>query len=277
MDWTNPPLFNWDENPPLSARRDVTLTSMSYVVFVVISTFISRQLLSLENKQTMENAQQKTSKSWKPWFGSDLKIFQFVHNVNLVGSSFAMLVGVLYEAYNRSVSENSMLFLFCEDSSTAPASGAIYYWSYIYYLSKYYELLDTVLQIFRGKPPPHYVLHVYHHAAVLFMAWAWLETKQSLQFIGLAFNTAVHVVMYTYFLQRTITSQVPRWKSFVTLFQIIQFMCSLLAFFVTIYLVFILQYECAGMNALYLNVLFNITLLHSFIGVFLKGKKRKKE
>jgi hypothetical protein len=40
----------------------------------------------------------------------------------------------------------------------------------VYYLSKYYELLDTVLQLLKGRPPPHFFLHVYHHATVLVMA-----------------------------------------------------------------------------------------------------------
>ena len=45
------------------------------------------------------------------------------------------------------------------------------------------ELLDTVLQLLKGRPPPHFFLHAYHHAAVLLMAWAWLEC------FGLAFQT----------------------------------------------------------------------------------------
>ena len=69
----------------------------------------------------------------------------------------------------------------------------------VYYLSKYYELLDTVLQMMRGRPPPHFALHVYHHSCVLMMSWAWCEYQQTLQFGGLIFNTAVHVVMYLYF------------------------------------------------------------------------------
>jgi len=40
----------------------------------------------------------------------------------------------------------------------------------VYYLSKYYELLDTVLQLLKGRPPPHFFLHTYHHATVLVMA-----------------------------------------------------------------------------------------------------------
>ena len=86
-------------------------------------------------------------------------------------------------------------FFFCEPRGTLP-NGPLYYWSYIYYLSKYYELLDTVLQLLKGRPPPHFFLHVYHHAVVLQMCWLWLEYSQSLQWGGLLFNTAVHVVMY---------------------------------------------------------------------------------
>jgi len=83
------------------------------------------------------------------------------------------------------------------------------------------------------------------------------------------------VVMYTYFLQRTITRKVPRWKSFVTLFQIVQFAFSMFATCLTLYIVFVQNYECAGMGALFGNVIFNITLLYSFIGVFLQGKRNK--
>ena len=209
-----------------------------------------------------------------------MKTVQMIHNINLVLSSAIMLGGVVVESLRRvdmSSSPSWPPFLLCEVADGIPAQGPLYFWSYIYYLSKYYELLDTFLQLARGKPPPHFILHVYHHAAVLFMAWAWCEYKQSLHFIGLAWNTAVHVVMYTYFLQRTITCKIPRWKSFVTIFQIAQFTFSMVAFLVTLYIVFVQGYECAGMEALYGNVLFNATLLHSFVGVLLQGRKKKRQ
>jgi len=31
--------------------------------------------------------------------------------------------------------------------------GGLYYWSYLYYLSKYYELLDTLLIVLKVPPP----------------------------------------------------------------------------------------------------------------------------
>jgi len=249
---------------------------------VVLATFFSRTFRPVAPEKKNDDASSKSKRTnlqWRPWFDSDLKGTQFIHNVILVISSAVMLTGVLWESMRRLASEGTFswpLFLLCEHQTSSTASGALYYWSYIYYLSKYYELLDTVLQLARGKPPPHFALHVYHHAFVMFMAWGWCETKQSLQFIGLAFNTAVHVVMYSYFLQRTITGAVPRWKTFVTLFQIIQFSFSMLATIATLFIIYVQKYECAGMTALFWNVLFNITLLHSFIGVLRKNVKKKK-
>ena len=53
------------------------------------------------------------------------------------------------------------------------------------------------------------------------MAWFWLEYAQSLQFIGLLFNTSVHVVMYYYYFRRVLGWPVW-WKRYVTTFQIVQ-------------------------------------------------------
>lgn len=63
------------------------------------------------------------------------------------------------------------------DGAAAVASGPLYFWSYIYYLSKWYELLDTVLELQRGAPPPSFGLHVYHHATVMLMSWFWMQQR----------------------------------------------------------------------------------------------------
>jgi hypothetical protein len=92
-----------------------------------------------------------------------------------------MMVGTMYEVWARSVSESSYHWFFCESSSTKSV-GPLFFWSYVYYLSKYYELLDTVLQMMRNRPPPHFALHVYHHGCVLMMAWAWCGPSKLVTF-----------------------------------------------------------------------------------------------
>ena len=62
-------------------------------------------------------------------------------------------------------------------------------------VSRYYEMLDTVLVLLQKSRVPHFKLQVYHHAAVVPMAWLWCETQQSLQWGGLLFNSLVHVIM----------------------------------------------------------------------------------
>ena len=127
--------------------------------------------------------------------------------------------------------------LFCENKETT-SQGSLWFYVYLYYLSKFYELLDTVLQMFSGKIPPNYFLHVYHHSFVIINVWFWLESSASLQFIGLLFNTAVHVVMYYYYYLRSV-GIVPKWKNAVTSFQIIQFITSAVSFLVMMFLLYI--------------------------------------
>ena len=136
-----------------------------------------------------------------------------------------MLGGLGLALVGRSLAEGSFLWSFCEPVE-GEARGPVYFWLYVYYLSKFYELLDTLLQLLRGSRPPFYVLHVYHHTCVIFMAWGWLEYRQTLAVYGAMFNCFVHVIMYTYFFQRVVTGKTPWWKSYVTRVQIVQFVSS---------------------------------------------------
>ena len=99
-------------------------------------------------------------------------------------------------------------------------SGRLFFWSYVYYLSKYYEFLDTALLLLKAKPASF--LHVFHHTLVVMMAWLWLYSAQTLQWGGLLTNTAVHVVMYLYYYETT-QGRFPWWKKYITSFQIVQF------------------------------------------------------
>ena len=98
--------------------------------------------------------------------------------------------------------------------------GRLFFWSYAYYLSKYYEFIDTVLLLCKAKPAS--LLHVFHHALVVVMAWLWVDQAQTLQWGGLLTNTAVHVVMYWYYFETTLGNS-PKWKKYITSFQIAQF------------------------------------------------------
>jgi hypothetical protein len=247
--------FSWP-NAPLSRIEFPLVVGILYVVLVLLL-----------------NSFMKVRKS-----GLNVKYLQAVHNMILCLISLALFCGTARELFYRlssSSTSSGMLgaftFLFCEDPDIEP-KGPLYLFSYFYYLSKYYELLDTILQILKGREPPHFFLHVYHHATVLLMAWAWIEYKVSLQFIALLFNTGVHVVMYYYYFCRSLGWRVW-WKRYVTMFQIVQFCTSFLFYMVTIGLT-LSGYECAGSTMLLANLVFNATLLYQFLGVIEQPKAK---
>ena len=256
--WLSPATFVWSAAP----LSHITAPLSAGVVYVLLVLGLNVYMTRVRSGR-----------------GIETKKLQAVHNLILSVGSLVMLLGSLRELLIRAANEPSSgaygkaTFLFCEPRG-APPDGPLYYWSYVYYLSKYYELLDTVLQLCKGRPPPHFFLHVYHHAVVLLMAWLWLETSQTLHFLGLLFNTAVHVLMYYYYFRRVLGLPTP-WKRYVTQFQIIQFGTSLLCYLATLKLLFIDGAECSGSRAMVFNLVFNVTLLYQFVGVLTKGSKAK--
>lgn len=199
------------------------------------------------------------------------------HNLLLSALSLVMFVGCLRELLTRGSQAQSFDWMFCERPGRG--SGPLYFWSYIFYISKYYELVDTVIALLKGSRPPHMALHVYHHAIMPIMTWHWLEYSATLQYGGLLFNTLVHVIMYAYYALKVLKVPTP-WKSWITRLQILQFMTSIVLLGVS------WQYhldgqplnpKCAGMTTLWVNIVFNMTLLWQFVGVLFTPPRERKE
>ncbi|CAE7256291.1 unnamed protein product [Symbiodinium sp. CCMP2592] len=190
-----------------------------------------------------------------------------VHNFILSFMSLVLCLGCAFEMVQRVRSESSVEWMFCENRSMS-ARGPLYFWSWAFYASKYYELVDTLLALLRASRPPHFGLHVYHHALVPVMVWHWLEYCTTLQHIGLLWNTFVHVVMYAYYALKVLKVPTP-WKSWVTRLQIIQFVSSMAAFMPAMYYMWEspLGDACAGQRSFLVNLAFNLTLLWQFVGV----------
>ncbi len=183
-----------------------------------------------------------------------------------------MFAATAWFAVQRTVFEEQgdWFWFVCEREETA-AKGPLFFCSYVYYLSKYYELVDTLIACLRGRPPPSFKMHAYHHAVVIFMCWNWLEYTQSLQFPGLLFNTFVHVIMYFYYYKKSVGEKVW-WKNWVTRVQIVQFLTSFALAMPWAWAVFVEGKGCAGTPSVLFNCVFNLTLLVLFLGV-LSGNK----
>jgi fatty acid elongase 3 len=149
-----------------------------------------------------------------------LKFFSQVHNVVLTLLSAAMFSGAAIGAYSKYESQGFFAGLLCEQE-VDPMHGPLWYWSYIFYLSKYYEFIDTYLLILKKKPV--IFLHAWHHLVMPYVGWAGLEGKWAMALWTSTFwNSFVHVFMYSYYFMSAFGREMW-WKKYLTMLQIYQF------------------------------------------------------
>lgn len=100
---------------------------------------------------------------------------------------------------------------------------------FVYWLTKWIELFDTVLMILRHKERQISFLHVYHHCSVLLLSDLAYHSYQwpPVGFV-LCMNSFVHVFLYLYYGQSALfPGQRPVWKKRLTQLQILQFIVGL--------------------------------------------------
>ena len=102
-------------------------------------------------------------------------------------------------------------------------------WSfYLYYITKYVDLLDTIFFVLRKKYSQITGLHLYHHTVVPILGWMTIWYRFNVPSIGLfaVLNSLVHTVMYTYYTLSAFGPRVQKylwWKKYITQLQLIQF------------------------------------------------------
>lgn len=102
-------------------------------------------------------------------------------------------------------------------------------WSgYIYWLTKFVDLLDTVFFVLRKKYNQVSILHLYHHSVVPILGWLYIWYKYGIPAISLfaMLNSTVHVIMYSYYALASLGPRIQPylwWKRYITQIQIIQF------------------------------------------------------
>ncbi|XP_027339000.1 elongation of fatty acids protein 3-like [Abrus precatorius] len=196
-----------------------------------------------------------------------LKPFTALHSLTLAVLSLLMVVGCALTLLTHTP---HLRWAICFPPHTPP-TGPLFFWAYIFYLSKILEFLDTLFIILSRSIRRLTFLHVYHHATVLLMSYLWLQTSQSLFPIALLTNASVHVIMYSYYFLSSLGIR-PSWKRAVTDCQILQFLFS---FAVS---ALMLRYHfsgsqpgCSGMWAWSFNAVFNASLLALFVNFHLKS------
>lgn len=96
------------------------------------------------------------------------------------------------------------------------------YYGWIFYLSKFYEVLDTFIILAKGKYSS--TLQTYHHAGAMLCMWAGIRYMTVPIWVFVLVNSFIHALMYTYYTVTAFSIKVPMaLKRTLTSMQITQF------------------------------------------------------
>ncbi|XP_036014092.1 very long chain fatty acid elongase 7 isoform X1 [Mus musculus] len=167
------------------------------------------------------------------------------------------------------------------DYSQSPRAMRMVHTCWLYYFSKFIELLDTIFFVLRKKNSQVTFLHVFHHTI---MPWTWwFGVKFAAGGLGTfhAFlNTAVHVVMYSYYGLCAMGPAYQKylwWKKHLTSLQLVQFVL------VTIHIgqIFFME-DCNYQYPVFLYIImsygciFLLLFLHFWYRAYTKGQRLPK-
>ena len=102
-------------------------------------------------------------------------------------------------------------------------------WIWHFYISKYYEFVDTWIILLKGSKPM--ILQTYHHAGVVLIMWSICVSQNSTcGLILTVLNSGIHTIMYTYYTLTALKIRLPMQviiKQFITSSQITQFLVGI--------------------------------------------------
>ncbi|RUS88772.1 hypothetical protein EGW08_003489 [Elysia chlorotica] len=118
------------------------------------------------------------------------------------------------------------------DYSRSPLALRMASVCWVYYISKFVEVLDTVFFILRKKNNQITFLHVFHHGTMMLNWWLCVRfVPGGCSFFHAMLNSFVHVIMYSYYGLSALGPRVQPflwWKKYVTWIQVIQFVIVLI-------------------------------------------------
>jgi len=152
-----------------------------------------------------------------------LKKLLFFHNLFLTLISVLIFVGLMRTAVELYALHG--FHYIWRDYTWSLQNTPLQLWCYIFYVSKYYELLDTVFLIARKKHIR--LVQKWHHASVLLLFWSYNNSRMTVHYYLAIVNSFVHIFVYGFFVCATLHIRVP-WKNYITVLQIGQFIFAII-------------------------------------------------
>jgi len=166
-------------------------------------------------------------KHWGPAFMKDRPAFNLrwvmvVHNVFLVLlNGICFVISLPYSRFGLSTWECRQY----DHNSKELSEHLLMFMGYVYYISKFLDLADTVFFVLRKKFRNISGLHVFHHSLMPLAGWIGLKYSayHCAGFIPFI-NAFIHTVMYVYYALAALGYRdVLWWKKYLTQMQMVQF------------------------------------------------------
>lgn len=143
--------------------------------------------------------------------------------------------------------------------------GGLQYWSYWFYISKYYEIVDTMIILLKGKQSSF--LQTFHHTGAILTMFLLVKYDSFGAFIFVTCNSFIHTIMYTYYCLTCLGYQ-PSWKQLLTRMQIGQFIIGLTLGLLTAFVPGCIDYSSEKGKAQYWAIVINMVYVTALVFLF---------
>jgi fatty acid elongase 3 len=184
-----------------------------------------------------------------------------LHNMFLSSGSLVMLLKIIQSLLPMAL-KGGWYVMHCDQGNTHFTESQVYFWYHVFYLSKVYEFLDTIILVLKKKRI--IFLHVYHHIITLVLVWETMDDYLSVQWACISANALIHVFMYFYYMIQA-TGYDLWWKKYLTTLQILQFIFDEAVNLSWAYWP-LAGYQCSGS---WFSYFFGIYVIGSFLFLFM--------
>ncbi|KAK7321735.1 hypothetical protein VNO77_32632 [Canavalia gladiata] len=146
-------------------------------------------------------------------------------------------------------------------------SGRVFFWSYVFYLSRFLHLLRTFFVVLRHRKLSFFRL--FNHSILLVMSFLWLEFSQSFQVLAILFSTLVYSMVYGYRFWTEIGLPYKSF-SFTGSCQMVVLGCNLVCHVGVLWLHFV-RGGCNGIGAWIFNSVLNAAILFLFFKSYINN------
>ncbi|KAJ8762289.1 hypothetical protein K2173_007446 [Erythroxylum novogranatense] len=174
--------------------------------------------------------------------------------------------------WRRTKTASTFEWLLCFPLGTRP-SGRVFFWSYIFYLSRHLHFLRTFCTILRRRKLNLFTL--FNQSVLLLTSFLWLEFSQSFQVLAILLTTLSYSIIYGYRFW-TAMGLPGGCFPFVLNIQVVLLVCNSVCH-LGVLLLHLCKGGCNGIGAWTLNSVLNSVILLLVLKFYVKIHSRRNE